>query len=69
MLLPIKNITLEEWLEEMDSDNKRRDCKVAEKIELDTIYFLTGTEANEEWKKLHLNNCRKNFIMKNLKMD
>lgn len=40
-----KNISLDHWLEEMDKTTKEQIVKVAEKIELDTIYFLTGTEA------------------------
>jgi predicted Zn-dependent peptidase len=39
------NITLEEWLNGMQKTSKEEIVKVSEKIELDTIYFLTGTEA------------------------
>ncbi len=41
------NIALSEWLEQMDKTNREQIIKVAEKIELDTIYFLTGTEAGK----------------------
>ncbi|MDQ0156749.1 EF-P 5-aminopentanol modification-associated protein YfmF [Robertmurraya andreesenii] len=40
-----QNISLDEWLEEMDKATKEDIIKVSEKIQLDTIYFLTGTEA------------------------
>lgn len=40
-----QNISLDEWLEEMDKTTKEDIIKVSEKIQLDTIYFLTGTEA------------------------
>ncbi len=40
-----KNISLDQWLEEMDKTTKEQIVKVAEKIELDTIYFLTGKGA------------------------
>jgi predicted Zn-dependent peptidase len=39
------NINLDTWLEEMQKVTKEEIVAVAKKIELDTIYFLTGTEA------------------------
>jgi predicted Zn-dependent peptidase len=36
-----QNITLDQWLEEMDKVTKEDIVKVAKKIQLDTIYFLT----------------------------
>lgn len=41
------DITLDNWLEEMDKVTKEDIVKVSSKVELDTIYFLTGSEANE----------------------
>lgn len=41
-----KNITLDYWIEEMDKTTREDVVKVAEKIYLDTIYFLTGAEGN-----------------------
>lgn len=41
------NISLAEWMEQMEQTNRDQIVKVAEKIELDTIYFLTGTEVAE----------------------
>ncbi|WP_147532201.1 EF-P 5-aminopentanol modification-associated protein YfmF [Bacillus marasmi] len=41
------NISLDDWLEKMEQTSREEIVKVAEKIELDTIYFLTGTEAGE----------------------
>lgn len=38
-------ITLDEWLLKMEETTKAEIIEVAQKIELDTIYFLTGTEA------------------------
>jgi predicted Zn-dependent peptidase len=37
-------IKLEQWLEEMQKATKEEILAVGQKIELDTIYFLTGTE-------------------------
>lgn len=42
-----QDITLDFWLEQMDKASKEDIVKVAEKIDLDTIYFLTGSEAAE----------------------
>lgn len=39
------NIPLEQWVDEMQKATKEEIVSVAKKIELDTIYFLTGTEA------------------------
>ena len=36
-----KNISLDQWISETDSVTKDEIMKVAAKIELDTIYFLT----------------------------
>ncbi|WP_342430621.1 pitrilysin family protein [Neobacillus sp. FSL H8-0543] len=41
------DINLDEWLVEMEKTTKEDIVSVAKKIELDTIYFLTGTEAGE----------------------
>jgi predicted Zn-dependent peptidase len=41
------NISLDTWLEEMQKVTKEEIIAVAKKIELDTIYFLTGTEAGK----------------------
>jgi predicted Zn-dependent peptidase len=41
------NISLDTWLEEMQKVTKEEIVTVAKKIELDTIYFLTGTEAGK----------------------
>lgn len=41
-----KRITLDEWLEKLDNTTKDDIVKAAAKIKLDTIYFLTGAEAN-----------------------
>jgi len=40
-----KNISLDEWLEKMDQVSKESIIGVANKVQQDTIYFLTGTEA------------------------
>jgi predicted Zn-dependent peptidase len=42
-----QNITLDYWIEKMDKATKEDIIKAAEKVQLDTIYFLTGTEAAE----------------------
>jgi predicted Zn-dependent peptidase len=39
------DINLDKWLAEMEKTTKEEIVAVAKKIELDTIYFLTGTEA------------------------
>ncbi len=39
------DIPLDSWLKEMQKATKEEIVAVANKIELDTIYFLTGTEA------------------------
>ncbi|SFA73150.1 MULTISPECIES: pitrilysin family protein [unclassified Bacillus (in: firmicutes)] len=39
------DITLEKWLEEMQNAKKEDVIAVAKKVELDTIYFLTGKEV------------------------
>ncbi|WP_372459114.1 EF-P 5-aminopentanol modification-associated protein YfmF [Alkalihalobacillus deserti] len=39
--------TIEEWLQQIDAVTKEDIVKVAEKVRLDTIYFLTGKEANK----------------------
>ncbi|WP_420490560.1 EF-P 5-aminopentanol modification-associated protein YfmF [Neobacillus drentensis] len=41
------NINLDAWLEEMQKVTKEEIVAVAKKIETDTIYFLTGTEAGK----------------------
>jgi predicted Zn-dependent peptidase len=40
-----KDIKLEQWINDMEKTTKEEIVAVANKIELDTIYFLTGTEA------------------------
>lgn len=39
------DIPLQTWIDEMQKTSKEEIVAVAKKIELDTIYFLTGTEA------------------------
>ncbi|QIZ07474.1 insulinase family protein [Priestia megaterium] len=41
------NINLDTWLQEMQKVTKEEIVEVAKKIEIDTIYFLTGTEAGK----------------------
>jgi predicted Zn-dependent peptidase len=41
------NINLDTWLEEMQKVTKEEIVDVAKKIQMDTIYFLTGTEAGK----------------------
>jgi predicted Zn-dependent peptidase len=41
------NISLDTWLEEMQKVSKEEIVGVAKKIEIDTIYFLTGSEAGK----------------------
>lgn len=41
------SINLDTWLEEMQKVTKEEIVAVAKKIEMDTIYFLTGTEAGK----------------------
>ncbi|MFB6466706.1 EF-P 5-aminopentanol modification-associated protein YfmF [Cytobacillus sp. Hz8] len=41
------DITLDTWLQETDKVTKEEVIHVAQKIELDTIYFLTGLEAGK----------------------
>ena len=41
------NINLDTWLEEMQKVTKEEIVAAAKKIEMDTIYFLTGTEAGK----------------------
>lgn len=40
-----KNITLANWLERIQAVSKEEIIEVAKKIEMDTIYFLAGTEG------------------------
>lgn len=42
-----QNITLDYWIEQMDKATKEDIVKAAGKVQLDTIYFLTGSEAAE----------------------
>ncbi len=42
-----KKRTIEEWMQQIDAVTKEDIVKVAEKVRLDTIYFLTGKEANQ----------------------
>jgi predicted Zn-dependent peptidase len=41
------DIKLQDWLVEMDKATKDEIIAVAKKINLDTIYFLTGTEVGQ----------------------
>jgi predicted Zn-dependent peptidase len=41
------NINLDTWLQEMQKVTKEEIVAAAKKIEIDTIYFLTGTEAGK----------------------
>lgn len=41
-----KNISLDFWLEQMNGTKKEEVVEVAKKVQLDTVYFLTGTEGN-----------------------
>jgi predicted Zn-dependent peptidase len=43
-----KNITLEEWFQKTDMVTKEEIVDVSKNIQLDTIYFLTGTEGQSE---------------------
>ncbi|MBP1913595.1 EF-P 5-aminopentanol modification-associated protein YfmF [Lederbergia galactosidilytica] len=40
-----ENITLEDWLKRIQAVSKEEIIEVAKKIEMDTIYFLAGTEG------------------------
>ncbi len=40
-----KEITLDYWMEQMDQATKEDIVQVAQKIQLDTVYFLTGQEV------------------------
>lgn len=42
-----QNLTVDDWLQGVNDVSKEDIISVAEKIELDTIYFLTGMEGNE----------------------
>ncbi|MFJ7638526.1 EF-P 5-aminopentanol modification-associated protein YfmF [Peribacillus sp. NPDC097264] len=42
-----KDISLDEWFEKTEQTTKEDIIKVGQKIELDTIYFLSGTEVQE----------------------
>jgi len=42
-----QQIKLDEWLQRIESVTKEEVVKVANKIQLDTIYFLTGMEASK----------------------
>ena len=39
--------SLDEWLEKTETITKEEIVDVAKKIQLDTIYFLTGTEVQK----------------------
>ena len=41
------HISLDEWFEKTEQTTKEEIVAVAKKIQLDTIYFLTGTEVQE----------------------
>lgn len=43
-----KNITVDEWLQRVDETTKEDIVKAAAKIQLDTIYFLTGAEVGKQ---------------------
>ena len=42
-----ETITLDEWLEKTDAITKEEVVGIADRIQLDTIYFLTGTEVQQ----------------------
>ncbi|WP_141433478.1 EF-P 5-aminopentanol modification-associated protein YfmF [Bacillus sp. 03113] len=42
-----QEISLDEWLEKMNKVTKEEIMEVAKKVELDTIYFLTGAEGGK----------------------
>nr|WP_263327952.1 pitrilysin family protein [Neobacillus sp. Marseille-Q6967] len=42
-----KEVKIQQWIDEMEKATKEDIIAVANKIELDTIYFLTGTEAGK----------------------
>src|SRR5690606_25556998 len=42
-----KNITFDEWLQQVDATTRDDIMRAAAKIQLDTIYFLTGTEEGK----------------------
>lgn len=42
-----KELSLQTWLDEMDKANKDEIAAVANKVNLDTVYFLTGKEAGQ----------------------
>jgi predicted Zn-dependent peptidase len=42
-----KKRTIDEWMQQIDAVTKEDIIKVAQKVQLDTIYFLTGKEANK----------------------
>ena len=39
------NITIEEWLDKINAVTKEEIVSVANKVEMDTVYFLTGLEG------------------------
>ncbi|WP_433749910.1 EF-P 5-aminopentanol modification-associated protein YfmF [Falsibacillus pallidus] len=43
-----ENITIDEWLKQVEKTTKDEIVKAAKKIELDTIYFLTGNEGDAQ---------------------
>ncbi|MFS8629901.1 MAG: insulinase family protein, partial [Bacillales bacterium] len=45
-----KNITFDEWLQQVDATTRDDIMRAAAKIQLDTIYFLTGTEEGKNEK-------------------
>jgi predicted Zn-dependent peptidase len=44
-VVALTDIPLQTWIDEMQKASKEEIVAVAKKIELDTIYFLTGKEA------------------------
>ena len=43
-----QNFTVDDWIQGINKISKQDIIEVAKKIELDTIYFLTGLEGNGE---------------------
>jgi len=41
------NVLLEDWLEKVDATTKEEIVEVAKKVEMDTIYFLAGTDGDQ----------------------
>ncbi|GAE43737.1 Zinc protease [Mesobacillus boroniphilus JCM 21738] len=42
-----QNVSLDDWLQGMSKTTKEEIVDVAKKVQLDTVYFLTGLEADK----------------------